>query len=187
MPLTRAQTALARRAGNTVVAAATTYAWEPARVAFSRLLGRGDPDRTRAMERRLEETRRRLTAPPDVYPDWRQAALEEVRWETRLEDLLEDDPGVAADLEALVRQIQERIRREGPLSQPFSRRSLREDREALERLEQREALERLEQEAPRRHQRVPAAPAPASEPRPRTPRPSSPAPAQGLGGDQSGD
>ena len=35
--------ALAALAGNTVVAAAVTDAWEAARRGFARLLGRGDP------------------------------------------------------------------------------------------------------------------------------------------------
>ena len=53
--------ALAALAGNTVVAAATTDAWEAARRKFARLLGRGDPDKTKAAERRLEDTRDQLT------------------------------------------------------------------------------------------------------------------------------
>ena len=44
--------ALAALAGNTVVAAATTDAWEAARRGFARLLGRGDPDRTSTGRRR---------------------------------------------------------------------------------------------------------------------------------------
>ena len=53
--------ALAALAGNTVVAAATTDAWEAARRGFARLLGRGDPDRTKVAEQRLAETREQLT------------------------------------------------------------------------------------------------------------------------------
>ncbi len=53
--------ALAVLAGNTVVAAATTDAWEAARHGFARLLGRGDPDRTKVAERRLAETHEQLT------------------------------------------------------------------------------------------------------------------------------
>lgn len=52
--------ALAALAGNTVVAAATTDAWEAARRGIARLLGRGDPSRTEVAERRLAETRELL-------------------------------------------------------------------------------------------------------------------------------
>ena len=61
MPLVAALMALATVAGNTVVTAAVTDAWEAARKGFARLLGRGDPDRTKAVEQRLEDTRERLT------------------------------------------------------------------------------------------------------------------------------
>ena len=47
--------ALAALAGNTVIAAATTDAWEAARHKFARLLGHGDPNRTQAAERRLQD------------------------------------------------------------------------------------------------------------------------------------
>jgi hypothetical protein len=101
-------------ASETLVAAAvTTDAWELAREGFSQLLGRGDPGRTRVMRRRLEETRLRLFAAADGDFDLRQVeALEKVRWETRLEDLLEDDPAAEADLEALVQQLMSQVRRD---------------------------------------------------------------------------
>jgi hypothetical protein len=101
-------------ASETLVAAAvTTDAWELAREGFSQLLGRGDPDRTRVTRRRLEETRLRLFAAADGDLDLRQVeALEKVRWETRLEDLLDDDPAAEADLEALVQQLMSQVRRE---------------------------------------------------------------------------
>ena len=43
MPLAEALVALAALAGNTVVTAAVTDAWESTRKGFARLLGRGDP------------------------------------------------------------------------------------------------------------------------------------------------
>src|SRR5215831_8486703 len=60
MPLAEALVALAALAGSTVVTAAVTDAWEGARKGFARLLGRGDPARTRLAEERLAETRDRL-------------------------------------------------------------------------------------------------------------------------------
>jgi hypothetical protein len=97
--------ALAALAGNTVVAAATTDAWEAARKGFARLLGRGDPDRTKAAERRLEETHEQLAKATGADLERTRAAVE-AQWVTRLADLLEDDPGVEADLRALVQEIQ---------------------------------------------------------------------------------
>ena len=97
--------ALAVLAGNTVVAAATTDAWEAARRGFARLLGRGDPDRTKVAERRLAETHEQLmvAAGADLEPV--RSALQ-TQWVTRLVDLLEEDPGVEDDLRALVQDVQ---------------------------------------------------------------------------------
>jgi len=94
---------LAALAGNTLVAAAVTDAWETARHRFARLFGRGEPDPV--TERRLEATRSQLAA---VSAD----GLEQMRadlagqWALRLADLLEEDPGAEAELRALVAQIQ---------------------------------------------------------------------------------
>ena len=96
--------ALAVLAGNTVVAAAATDAWEAARRGFARLLGRGDPDRTKAAERRLAETREQL-AVADADVESARPALQ-AKWATRLADLLEEDPGVESDLRALIEQVQ---------------------------------------------------------------------------------
>jgi hypothetical protein len=105
MPLEAALIALAALAGNTVVAAAVTDAWESARKGFARLLGRGNPDKAKAAERRLEETHDQLTQATGEDLERMRAALE-AQWTTRLADLLEDDPGVEADLRTLVEQVQ---------------------------------------------------------------------------------
>ena len=97
--------ALAALAGNTVVAAATTDAWEAARRGFARLLGRGDPDRTKMAEQRLEQTREQLTGAAGTDSNQARAALAE-RWAGRLADLLEEHPDAEADLRALVQEIQ---------------------------------------------------------------------------------
>jgi len=96
--------ALAALAGNTVVTAATTDAWEAARRGFGRLLGRGDPQRTAVAERRLAETHEQLTGVTGADLESAQAALE-AQWVTRLADLLEEDPGIEDDLRALVQDI----------------------------------------------------------------------------------
>jgi len=100
--------ALAQFAGQTVAAAAVTDVWEAARHKVARLLGRGDPKKTEVAERWLAETHQQLTAAED-------AALEPVRaaavrrWEGRFADLLDEDPGVEADLRALVEEIQAQL------------------------------------------------------------------------------
>jgi len=108
MPLVVALMALATLAGNTVVTAAVTDAWEAARKGFARLLGRGDPDKTKAVERRLEVTREQLSKATGADLERTQAALK-AQWVTRLADLLEDDPSVEADLRTLVQQIQAQL------------------------------------------------------------------------------
>ena len=108
MPLAEALIALAALAGNTVVTAAVTDAWESARKGFARLLGRGDPAKTGLAEERLAETHDQLAEASGADLERTRAALE-VQWVTRLADLLEEDPGVEADLRALVREIQARL------------------------------------------------------------------------------
>jgi len=101
--LAEALTALASLAGNTVVAAATTDAWEAARRRFARLLGRGDPKQEQLAAGRLEETHKRLAG---AGADLDQArAAQAQRWAGRLADLLEEDPGVEAELRTVVEEI----------------------------------------------------------------------------------
>ena len=96
---------LAALAGNTVVTAATTDAWEAAKRGFARLLGRGDPKQEQLAERRLAQTREQLAAAQGQDLEQARAALAE-RWAGRLADLLEEDPGAEAGLRVLVQQIQ---------------------------------------------------------------------------------
>src|SRR5262249_53552837 len=96
--------ALASLAGNTVVAAATTDAWEAARHKFARLLGRGDPRLEGLGEQRLDETRAQLARAEGADRE-RACAVQAERWARRLADLLEEDPGVEAELRALVEQV----------------------------------------------------------------------------------
>jgi hypothetical protein len=90
-------------AGNTVVAAAVTDAWETVRHKVARLFGRGEPDS--ATERRLDATRRQLTAAPAAGLEQTQADLA-ASWATRLADLLEENPGAEDELRTLVQEIQ---------------------------------------------------------------------------------
>lgn len=97
--------ALAALAGNTVVAAATTDAWEAARRGFAQMLGRGDPERTKVVERRLAETHEQLTGAAGADLESARSALQ-AQWATRLADLLEENPALEADLRVLVQEIQ---------------------------------------------------------------------------------
>ena len=97
--------ALASLAGQTVVKAAATDAWEGASRRFALLLGRGDPDRTKVVDRRLAETHEQLTGAAGADLEQARAALE-AQWVIRLVDLLEEAPGVEADLRALVEEVE---------------------------------------------------------------------------------
>lgn len=105
MPLAAALVALATLAGNTVVTAAMTDAWESARKGFARLLGRGDSARTKLAEERLAETHNQLAQAAGAALAQTRAALA-AQWVTRMADLLEEDPGVEVDLRTLVQQVQ---------------------------------------------------------------------------------
>ena len=96
--------ALAQWAGQTVAAAAVTDVWEAARQKIARLLGRGNPKKTEAVERWLDETHQQLTAAQgaDLKPARAEAAR---RWEGRFADLLDEDPDVEEDLRAVVQEI----------------------------------------------------------------------------------
>jgi hypothetical protein len=100
--------ALIALAGNTVVVAATTDAWEGCRRGFVRLLGRGDAQKEQLADKRLEETRRQLDGVSGQELDQARAELGKV-WQVRLADLLEEDPGVEAELRALVQEVRAQL------------------------------------------------------------------------------
>lgn len=100
--------ALAQWAGQTVAAAAVTDVWEAARHKVTRLLGRGDTRKTDLAERWLDETRLQLTTAQGADLEPIRAAAAQ-RWGGRFADLLDEDPGVEADLRALVEEIQARL------------------------------------------------------------------------------
>jgi hypothetical protein len=100
--------ALAALAGNTVVAAATTDAWEACRRGVARLLGRGDAKKAELVEQRLAETRKQLTTAAGADLERVRAALE-AQWATRLTDLLDEDPDVEAELRSLVEEIRAQL------------------------------------------------------------------------------
>jgi hypothetical protein len=96
--------ALAQWAGQTVAAAAVTDMWEAVRGRFACLLGRGDARKTEAAERWLAQTREQLTAAASgTEPGQARDAAAE-RWTGRFADLLDEDPGLEAELRALVEE-----------------------------------------------------------------------------------
>lgn len=95
---------LAQFAGQTVAAAAITDAWEGARGRFARLLGGGDAKKIQVAERWLAETHEQLTAAAGADVELVRVTQAQ-RWQDRFADLLDEDPGVAADLRALVEEI----------------------------------------------------------------------------------
>jgi hypothetical protein len=100
--------ALALLASQTVVAAASTDAWDLAKRGFARLLGRGDAERAAAAERRLDGMAEELAgAAPDELGQAR--AEQERAWQTRLADLLEEHPDAAAELRALVEEVRAQL------------------------------------------------------------------------------
>jgi hypothetical protein len=108
MALDGGMLALAAVAGQTVVAAAVTDAWDSAKRGFARLLGRGDPDRTGLAEQRLQQAREQLMAVPVADLELAQAQLAPM-WQTRLFDLLEENPELMPDLRVLVDQVQAQL------------------------------------------------------------------------------
>jgi hypothetical protein len=97
--------ALAALAGNTVVTAATTDAWEAARRKFARVLGRGDAKKEQLADKRLEETRQQLASVSGQELEKARADLAKA-WQVRVADLLEEHPDAEADLRVLVQEIQ---------------------------------------------------------------------------------
>jgi hypothetical protein len=96
--------ALAQFAGQTMAAAAVTDVWEAVRGRFARLLGRGDARRTQVAEQWLAQTHQQLAAAPGSGLERvREDAAE--RWAARFADLLDEDPGVEAELRALVEEV----------------------------------------------------------------------------------
>src|SRR5215831_7475147 len=96
--------ALAQFAGQTVAAAAITGVWESARHKVARLLGRGDPKMTEVAERWLADTHGQLAAAEGADLEPARAAAAQ-RWEGRFADLLDEDPGIEAELRAVVEEI----------------------------------------------------------------------------------
>jgi hypothetical protein len=102
--LAEALAALASTGSTALVTAMVTDGWEGIRPRFARLLGRGNPTQTQAAAHRLEQSRAALTGVPGPALE-RALAEQQIVWQTRLADLLEEDPGVEDELRAVVAQV----------------------------------------------------------------------------------
>ncbi|MGN9910160.1 hypothetical protein ACTMTJ_21660 [Phytohabitans sp. LJ34] len=98
-------TALASTAATTVVAAMATTAWEAARAGVARLLGRGSPPKTEAVEAQLDDEADLVSGAGAGEVAQVRAELVPV-WRRKIERLLADDANAAVELNALVDEIQ---------------------------------------------------------------------------------
>jgi hypothetical protein len=94
--------ALAALAGNSLVTAMVTDAWEDVRGKVARLFGRGQPDAKTVQ--RLNAAWQHLQATPQPDFDWAREVLA-VQWRARFGDLIEDHPDAVTELVALVDEI----------------------------------------------------------------------------------
>ena len=102
--LTEALEALATAGGTAVVSAAGTEIWQQLRTRVARLLGRGEEASTTLVNQRLDRTYAELQAASAEGEENVRAALVSA-WTTRLTDLLEERPQVAAEVRALVELV----------------------------------------------------------------------------------
>ncbi|MEU8756293.1 hypothetical protein [Streptomyces chartreusis] len=113
-------TTLAAAGSAALVNAASTDVWQAARERFARLLGRGDPDRTEAATRRLDDLRRVVQEPGNE----RELAEARRAWRLRLQDLLEENPDAAGELRSAIAEL--------PPPRPVSAAVIRQDNRAYD-------------------------------------------------------
>ena len=97
--------ALAQFAGQTVAGAAITDVWEAVRGRFARLLGRGDARKTEVAEHWLAQTHDQLITAAAGADLERASEAQADRWAGWFADLLDEDPGVEAELRALAEEV----------------------------------------------------------------------------------
>jgi hypothetical protein len=108
MPLADDLVALASLAGNTVVAAAATDAWETVRKGIVQLFGRGGKRRAQMAGSWLDTAQAQLAALSEAELERARVALAQ-RWADRLADLIEEDPAAADGLKLLVGKVQAQL------------------------------------------------------------------------------
>lgn len=88
-----------------LVAAAATDIWQEIRTGFCKLFGHGDPGRESLVERRLDEIVSKTEQADESAQDEVREAQVSV-WQTRLADLLEEQPGRANELRSLIDRVE---------------------------------------------------------------------------------
>src|ERR1700722_8154339 len=108
--LGEALAALASAGGTALVTAMVTDSWETIRARFARLISRGNVAEIQTATSRLDQSRASLEglAGPDLD---RAGGEQEIVWRTRLSDLLEQDPGIEAELRNLITEMQSQASR----------------------------------------------------------------------------
>ncbi|WP_433796792.1 hypothetical protein [Actinoplanes sp. CA-252034] len=99
---------LAATGAAALVGAAATDAWGTARDGFGRLLRRRSADADPLTERRLDALAEEVEQTSPVDRDEVRQRLIPV-WQTRLADLIEEDPAIADDVAGVSGQVQARL------------------------------------------------------------------------------
>jgi hypothetical protein len=99
---------LAATGAAALVGAVATDAWETARDGFGRLLRRRSAEAEPLTERRLDALAAEVEQAPPEERDAVRRRLIPV-WETRLADLIEEEPALADDLAGLSEQVHARL------------------------------------------------------------------------------
>jgi hypothetical protein len=102
--LAEALMALAATGGNAVITAMATDGWESFKGRIAKIFGGGKPELAQATAARLDQTRSALAGLNGADLE-RVRTEQQVVWRTRLEDLLEQHPETADQLEALVAEM----------------------------------------------------------------------------------
>jgi len=97
-------TALAARAGNALVTAATTGSWERTREGFARLLGRDDPEQVRTTGEMLDQLPAAVAGAGGADADRVKAELA-AAWTARLAQFLTGHPDAESELTSLIGKI----------------------------------------------------------------------------------
>lgn len=106
--LAEALAELASAGGTALVTAMVTDSWEGIRVRFARVIGRGHTPAVEAVEAQLDKSRAVLAGL--TGPDLDRARSEqEIVWQTRLKDLLEQNPSLEPELRDLIAETQSQV------------------------------------------------------------------------------
>lgn len=99
---------LATSGATTLIGAAATDVWQQAREGFARLFARGDEEKETLAVRRLDALAAAVEQAPASDPeDVRQKLL--TQWQTRLIDLIEEQPDTAEALRSLRDDLQAKL------------------------------------------------------------------------------